>query len=220
MKTRERILHTSLLLFNQRGERHVSTNHIAAELGISPGNLYYHFKNKNEIIFDLYLQYESQVSQFLALPEGRALEVGDKIEYLQAVFEGMWAFRFLHRDMQYLLSTNAELQRRYQEFYTQCLSNIEAIYSGLNNAGIIHATEEEIVSLALNTWVLITGWFSFVHSHLLSPGDEGMSKTMLQAGIHQVCALEQPYLTEAYRDQVLDMQKQFKALDQSASKAE
>mgnify|MGYP006145082479 CR=1 FL=1 len=34
LKTKDKILATSLRLFNERGERNVSTNHIAAELGI------------------------------------------------------------------------------------------------------------------------------------------------------------------------------------------
>ena len=60
MKTRDRIIQASKELFNEQGERNVTTNHIASHLGISPGNLYYHFKNKQQIIFDIYLEYEDQ----------------------------------------------------------------------------------------------------------------------------------------------------------------
>ena len=61
MSTKERILDASLALFNELGERKVTTNHIASHLQISPGNLYYHFKNKQAIIFALFERYEERV---------------------------------------------------------------------------------------------------------------------------------------------------------------
>ncbi|MGE8356801.1 MAG: TetR/AcrR family transcriptional regulator [Microvirgula sp.] len=57
IKTYDRIVSESLALFNEHGERTITTNHIAAHLGISPGNLYYHFRNKEEIVYQIFLQY-------------------------------------------------------------------------------------------------------------------------------------------------------------------
>ena len=108
-KTRDRIVEASLELFNAQGERSVTTNHIAAHLGMSPGNLYYHFRNKQAIIAELFAQYESRVDAFLRRPEGRALTVADKTFYLEALLAAMWHYRFLHRDLEHLLESDAEL---------------------------------------------------------------------------------------------------------------
>ena len=68
VKTRDRILDTSLLLFNSLGEPNVTTLLISDELEISPGNLYYHFKGKEEIIDELFSLFESELSDILKAP--------------------------------------------------------------------------------------------------------------------------------------------------------
>ena len=52
--TKSRILDKALELFNERGTANVTTNHIAEALGMSPGNLYYHYRNKAEIVRGLF----------------------------------------------------------------------------------------------------------------------------------------------------------------------
>ncbi|KPB74004.1 TetR family transcriptional regulator [Pseudomonas syringae pv. maculicola] len=96
-KTRERIVQTSLELFNQQGERSVTTNHIAAHMDISPGNLYYHFANKQVIIAELFREYELLVGSFLTLPADRPPTMEDKRDYFLAIIDAMWRYRFLHR---------------------------------------------------------------------------------------------------------------------------
>jgi AcrR family transcriptional regulator len=90
MKTRDRILQTSLQLFNECGEPRITTNHIADELDISPGNLYYHFRNKDEIIALLFQQFERQMETALQVPERRVPNMEDMWLYLHLVFENIW----------------------------------------------------------------------------------------------------------------------------------
>ena len=137
IKTRERIIQGSLELFNAQGERSVTTNHIAAHLGISPGNLYYYFRNKQAIIAELFSEYEGRVDLFLRPPAGRALTVSDKTFYLEALLAAMWHYRFLHRDLEHLLEADPELAQRYQLFARRCLVAATGIYQGFVDAGIL-----------------------------------------------------------------------------------
>ena len=161
VKTRDRIVAESLELFNAQGERNVTTNHIAAHLGMSPGNLYYHFRNKQAIIAELFAQYEAQVDQFLRRPEGRALTVADKTFYLEALLAAMWHYRFLHRDLEHLLEADPELAARYRTFAQRCMVQAQGIYQGFVEAGILLMEPAQVEALTLNSWIIMTSWCAF-----------------------------------------------------------
>lgn len=191
-KTRDRIVLESLGLFNTQGERNVTTNHIAAHLGMSPGNLYYHFRNKQEIITELFGQYEARVDAFLRVPEGRAVTVEDKTFYLESLLAAMWDFRFLHRDLEHLLESDAELAVRYRQFAQRCLDHALGIYRGFVEAGILLMTPAQTEALTLNSWIIITSWVRFLCTTRGESAD--ISQDLLRRGIYQVLALEGGYL--------------------------
>ncbi|MEN0104906.1 MAG: TetR/AcrR family transcriptional regulator [Pseudomonas sp.] len=205
MKTRERIIQASLELFNLQGERNVTTNHIAAHLAISPGNLYYYFRNKQAIIAELFAQYEQQVDTFLRPPEGRAMTVQDKTFYLEALLAAMWHYRFLHRDLEHLLETDAGLAVQYQQFAQRSMGRAQAIYQGFVDAGILVMGEQQIEALTLNSWIIMTSWVRFLCTSRGDPGD--LSEEMLRRGIYQVLALEGGYIAPQAREAVEALQQ-------------
>ncbi len=193
-KTQERILQISLQLFNERGERAVTTNHIAAELGMSPGNLYYHFRNKNEIIKALMQQYQQETLKMLELPEDRVLDANDKISYFQVLSGQLWAYRFLHRDVYHLVENNKDFRNMYPRFAKQVMNQGQKIYQAFVDAGLMKMTASEIEALTINLWIVLTNWTNFLYmsGHITDSNHLG-EKWAWQA-LRQMVFLEGAYL--------------------------
>src|SRR5690349_13963424 len=111
MKTRERILATALQLFNASGTGAISTNHIADALGISPGNLYYHFRNKEEIIRALFEQQFARWDEGYSLPDDRMPILDDLQQLVRASFVTAWEYRFIYRELIALLRRDPQLHQ-------------------------------------------------------------------------------------------------------------
>ena len=160
-RTRERILETSLALFNQAGAPRVTTADIADELNISPGNLYYHFGNKDEIVFELYEAYEAQVLPLYADPDGRHLDVDDLWLWLHLLFERMWEYRFLYRDLDELASRERKLATRMGALLRKGAATVIELCRGMVQAGTMRASAREIEALADNVLLVATYWSAY-----------------------------------------------------------
>ena len=194
LKTKDRILQISLQLFNERGERSVTTNHIAAELGISPGNLYYHFRNKHEIIKELMYQYQAETLEVLSLPNDRPLTTNDKINYFQVLSGQLWSYRFIHRDVYHLVESNEDFKKIYPRFAGQVMQQGQRIYQAFVDAGLMKMTASEIEALIINLWIVLTNWTNFLYmSGHISDNNHLEEKWVWQA-LRQMVFLEGPYL--------------------------
>jgi AcrR family transcriptional regulator len=193
-RTRERILETSLVLFNARGEPNVTTNHIADELEISPGNLYYHFRNKDDIIEQLFAQFEERIDRALVTPEGRLPELEDIWLQLHLVYECIWEFRFLYRDLVDILSRNRKLRMHFARILKRAADSATDVMRGLVQAGIMRASAAEVEATANNILMIATFWLNY--SHVRGQTDEQQA---IRLGIHQVMMLLAPFLRDAER---------------------
>ena len=195
-QTRERILEASLAMFNAQGEPNVTTNHIADELGISPGNLYYHFRNKEDIVEQVFSRYEARMDQALLVPEDRLPNLEDVWLQLHLVFECMWDYRFLYRDLVDILSRDRKLRAHFARILNRAATSAGDVLKGLARAGIVRATPDEIRALAENILLVATFWLNF---NIVRNMRAESNQDDLARGIYQVMLLIAPFMRDAER---------------------
>ena len=192
--TRQRILDAALAMFNTQGEPHVTTNHIADELEISPGNLYYHFRNKDDIIEQLFAVYEQRMDTALVAPSGRLPGLEDVWLQLHLVFECIWDYRFLYRDLVDILSRNRRLRMRFARILKRADEQAHTVMRGLVQAGVMRASPDEVDAASTNILVIATFWMNYASAR----GDKD-ERASIRDGIVQVMMLISPFLRDAER---------------------
>lgn len=193
--TRERILQTSLALFNAQGLAAVSTHRIAAELEISPGNLHYHFKAKQLIVDRLFRRFEDRL-ELLNGSSDSVRAIDDLWLALHLRFEAIDAYRFVYRDMAYLCGEYPELGQRAQALTAQNLLAAQALCETLVAGGVIDATAEEAQMLALQMVFTTTCWLSFER---LVPGRDALQQADPGLAAFYTLTLVSPYVSRESR---------------------
>jgi AcrR family transcriptional regulator len=204
-RTAERILEVTLELFNRFGEPNVSTTLISSELGISPGNLYYHYPAKDELINSLFERYERALNELLVAAEG-VRNVEDAWFFLHSQFEIVWQYRFLYRDLNDLLSKNRLLETRFQAVLKNKTRAVRTLLAGMSRAGAVDIDAREVEPTANCMVVVLTYWLSFEYvrdpRHALEP--ENAEQALLRGAQH-VLNLLAPYLEASQRQHLLQI---------------
>lgn len=201
--TRERILNCARELFNREGERNVTTNHIAAALSISPGNLYYYFRNKSDILLELYQQHRSKMLALLTLPEGQIeFTIALKAQLMAQLAEALWEDRYFYRDLEHILANSPAIAALHKQTFNAVFAKTLALHAALEQAGLIVASEREQRDLTYNAWIILTNWIGFLRTTAqIDLGNEAC-QALINRGVYQVLALEKAFMTAEARAQV------------------
>jgi AcrR family transcriptional regulator len=191
-KTRVRILSACRKLFNERGLSNVTTADIANAVGINEGNLYYHFQRKEQLIENLFGEFETSLRQVAA---AHLIYGGDSsryADYLVGWFNLMWEWRLFYRDGVAVYQLAPSLRARVKTLSDYGQDHIRRAMRGMVRAGLIRASADEIEGLIVNSWIVATYWIDYLRSR---HGITRITREHIAWGARQARSLFAPYLT-------------------------
>ena len=216
MKTRDKIIQASIALFNEQGERSVTTNHIAADLGISPGNLYYHFRNKEDIILSIYEEYARNLlieTMPEVKPEVKPLDA--IILYMDAVFQALMKFRFFYSNLPVLLAKNPLLHDKYVEVQGVIAKRVSELLLSLRAANMMDFADEDLPDIVSILRLVNTFWLSFYQTQ---NNDTEINDAVFYEGVLKILVIIQPYVTDSAKEEFLEARAMYRQRYQDSLK--
>jgi AcrR family transcriptional regulator len=191
MTTKDRILDAALTLFNRQGTGAVSTNHIAEAAHISPGNLYYHYRNKEAIIRALFERLFALWDVTLTLPEDRYPTLDDLRGLIRANFAIMADYSFVYREIVALLRQDEALRERYLAVRQRGYQGFREAIGALVKAGVLIAPPDDttVERLADLCWLISEFWLSELE---VSGAD--IHESQMERGIDLMMQVLHPYI--------------------------
>lgn len=191
MKTKDRIIHIARDLFNREGVAQISTNHIAEAVGISPGNLYYHFRNKEDIIRAICNQLFTQTGEMFQPPTDRPPTLEDVQTWVRANFEVTWEYAFVYRELPALLQQDTELASLYRATRERGYTGFRHLITLLQEAQVLtqNLDDTTIQYLADLFWLITESWLTALELQGLAPTEDNK-----QRGMALMLLILKPYL--------------------------
>ncbi|MBI9100631.1 MAG: TetR/AcrR family transcriptional regulator, partial [Spirochaetaceae bacterium] len=160
MSRKDQILKSALILFNKKSIRPVTTNHISTEAGISPGNLYYHFRNKEEIILELFqlmIKEEERACESIIIEDFTSLE-----NYFKHYISVYYEFRSLKKEILYIKYLSPELEEISKVYFENMVKDLRIMVSEFSLHGILRElSESETERLVDHISLLALFWLPY-----------------------------------------------------------
>ncbi|MGF1753730.1 TetR/AcrR family transcriptional regulator [Vibrio makurazakiensis] len=214
MKTRDKIVYASLELFNEYGERAITTNHIAEHIEISPGNLYYHFRNKQEIVREIFALYSEELIERFTPVQGQQESLTLLKHYLDSIFTLMWKYRFFYANLPEILSRDEKLHEDYIAVQEKLQANLVSIMRSFVEMQLLKVNESDMKSLVVSLHLIASSWLAYQSA--MSPKVK-INELVVQKGMLQMIAVVKPVATEIGLDQLHLLEEGVKTLSGAAA---
>ncbi len=201
MKTKERILIGSLDLFNLNAATEVTTNDIARELKMSPGNLYFHYKNKEQIIRELFKRL-AQETNLIWKPQAKLAKKNEGLQLVDFIDRNLqlyWKYRFFHRELYTLRKIDPELSKLWRAHLKKMSRLMIVLYKHWVRGGVMLpiASVSEVEFVGELLFVASNSFMQFFETVDRSPNQRTIEKAK-----RHIMRMLRPYLTGETKDTI------------------
>ena len=192
MKTKDKIIYTAIKLFNKQGTNLVSTNHIAKEMGISPGNLYYHFRSKNDIIRSISDNFSNELGSVLKIQLDTISDFSSNLTSLfNRFFKIQQSYQFLFLEGVHLTKQDSKLLDNYTNLRSLIKKGYHELLSNLVKIKIMKRQSLNIIDDLLDAqWIIMWYWINHTIMDRNTYDD-----FQIQKGIKLSFSIIEPHLT-------------------------
>ena len=193
-ETRTKLLEIARELYNEKGTSAVSTNHIADAAGISIGNLYYHFKNREAFVFALFEANARETKVAFTPDPAVTLDLAVLEQMVSANYKILWKYRFFYRELIALINRDSELSRSYREHRQYGFRSFMGLLSAFAQVGVLRPIESasEAHRLAEIVWMVSEFYIQFLESNF-----EPFPENYVAQGAALLRQVLAPYVQEA-----------------------
>lgn len=209
MKTRDRIIHAALTLFNEHGERPITTNHIAAHIEISPGNLYYHFRNKQEIVREIFAWYSAELIERFSPWQGQYESLTLLKHYLDSIFNLMWKYRFFYANLPEILQRDPELHQSYIQVQDKLQVNLINIMQVFIDMQLLAMDEQEMKKLVTTLHLIASSWLAYQSAMSVNAS---ITEHVIHQGMLQIISVMKPNATAQGLEQLQLLEEGVRAM--------
>lgn len=192
---KNKIIDATIELANEIGIHRITTNHVIEKLSISPGTFYYHFKNKEEIIRNIFERITAEFDE-LFTGDLSSYGIGKYGEIIHRIYLLYYKYRSFYYDVSMLLDRDEELEKRYRENYRLKNEKLVALTLLLEEKGILKKFDSptERDCYLENLWIISDYRLSFLRA-----SGETDSGTLIEKGVRSYFMFMKPYLAEESR---------------------
>ena len=194
---KDKIINTSLTLFNQAGSHKITTNHIIDKLGISPGTFYYHFRNKEEIIRSIFGDITADFAAVFRFEmQDSAAQMMERItDNLKLLFSLYNKYSFFYNEISSLLDRDEILKKQYLENYQLKAEKLKQLFFAMEQEGVFvkgFSASDRIGNVIDSVWILSDYWMTFLKT------TGRLDDENVIAGYRNYLLLLLPYLEKQY----------------------